>query len=63
MNIETALFRVLKAIINCNSERKNKYGEIILDIALRKDIDLKDGDFDGTGNYGELIAQCGVEPY
>jgi hypothetical protein len=40
MNIETVLFRVLKAIIRCNSERKSKYGEIILDIALRKDINL-----------------------
>jgi hypothetical protein len=34
-----------------------------LDIALRKGIDLTDGDIDGAGHYGEQIAQCGVDPY
>ncbi len=34
-----------------------------MDIALRKGIDLKEGDIDGTGNYGEQIAQCGVDTY
>lgn len=34
-----------------------------MDIALRKEIDLNEGDIDGTGNYCEQIAQCGVDPY
>ena len=63
MNIETVIFRILDAMVRSNSERKDKYGETILDIALRKEIDLKDGDIDGTGSYGKKIEQCGVETY
>ena len=63
MNIETVIFRILDAMVRSNSERKDKYGETILDIALRKEIDLKDGDIYGTGSYGKKIEQCGVENY
>lgn len=61
MNIETVLHRILKAVVKSNSLKKDKYGQTILEIALRKGIDLEEGDIDGTGNYSERIFQCGID--
>ncbi len=50
-------------MVQSNSKNKDMYGQTILDIALKKGIDLKEGDIDGTGNYAEQIAQCGVDSF